>query len=875
MRFLELHAENFGPLKDLHFEMHSDVFVVVGHNEAGKSSFHAALETILYGFEASSRDKHPLARFRPGEDLSLRAKVCLDNDTTLNVRRVLMTQGKLEIVDAEGQPQHASNNNEALPAMQSVPRSLFQAVYSLTANDTDMQKDDVRGHIRELLLGETGLRGARPISKVRAEVDGDMQALWRDDQRGTPVAKDLIKQIKQAKTERQAAKKLDRELREAKRELEALEPQRDADQSLLLDLRTQLEELSFHREWRAYLVKQTAVDKIDQRLVGCPEEWKRESLSDPAELEKKRDELARQLQEPVERLKQPTKSLTAEQQLCLDREAAIETVLAQIPDRKECLRNRDTAQKGLTESTHSLTEGLRRLGANGEARKQLANFPLAVLQADADQWDADLVQFDLESEERGPSPLWMGGVGVGIAGVILTGLQIGPLAAGLSATVAGFGFALACFLRPTKPTHVDPRPELPETSLALLTAIGLDEDTVRTPQILTRVADQLANGQRHLAEARAHMQAKKDAESDLLSLETNWSQLAKALSTPTGDMDALPSELRQALKRAEQALQEVREDGHQRQAAENQYKLLHPQWESCASKLQTAQSLLNTAFPDMADLTQAFTAWTELGRKRISAEEDLERLQGSPHFKEGGPPKDGETPGRDPQELRIAIETLEESTKEQSVRIGGLKQRLDSDKVAHLARAEESVIELEAKLQETKESRDQLALLGQVLRRAETSYREQNEPDVLQKAGEYLRAISQGRYTALAYPADTDGQADQGTLQVYSVEDGLVDVAKPLSRGTQEQIYLALRLGTLDYLDEGREKLPLILDEALVHWDRARRESLYAVLTMVAKARQVVLFTCHESFAEEVEEAMGARLIQLPNRIEPQGSTTV
>jgi len=266
MRFLELHADNFGPLKNLSFEMHSDVFVVVGHNEAGKSSFHAALETILYGFEASTRDKHPVARFKPGEDLSLRAKICLDDQSTLIVRRVLMTHGKLEIQDDEGQVVHASNNNEALPSMQSVPRSLFQAVYSLTANDTDMQKDDVRGHIRELLLGETGLRGALPIARVRGDVERDMQALWRSDSRGTPRSKDLAKQITQAKKEKQAAKKLDRELREARRELDRLKPERDASQATLLGLRTELEELSFHREWQAYLAKQAAVDKIDQRL---------------------------------------------------------------------------------------------------------------------------------------------------------------------------------------------------------------------------------------------------------------------------------------------------------------------------------------------------------------------------------------------------------------------------------------------------------------------------------------------------------------------------------------------------------------------------------------------------------------------------------
>jgi uncharacterized protein YhaN len=873
VRFLELQVDNFGPLKNLQCEMHSDVFVVVGHNEAGKSSFHAALETILYGFEFSSREKHPLAQFRSGDDLEVRAKVQLDDQSTLSVRRVLMTQGKLEILDADGQVQHSSSNNEPLPVMQSVPRSLFQAVYSLTANDTDMQKDDVRVHIRELLLGETGLRGARPISTVRSEVERDMQALWRADLRGIPLSKDLTHKLKQAKKDKRAAKEIDRELREAKREFECLGLERDANQTRLIELRTQLEELSFHREWRAYQAKQASVDLIDTRLVNGPQEWTPEALSNPAELEKKLESIAKQLVGPRDRLTRPTQGMSADQALCLEREAAIETVLGQISDRKDLLRTQSLAQQGLLECTRALDECLHRMGAKNDARKTLGAFPVGTLQADADHWDANLEQFEVDSMEREASPYWILGAVVGVAGVVAQGVHLGPSWAALGATLLGFGLAIVCFLRPTRPSLHDPRPELPENSAELLKSLGLQDKSPRTPQLLSRIADQLAEGQRHLSEARKHLQTKKGALGNLETLEGEWRQLAETLGLTSTGMEALPSEFRQALKRAEQAKQYVKEDAHEREMAAGQCKVLQPQWDACEQKIEIARALLTTAFPDLADLNQAFAAWSELGRKRTSAEDDWVRLQASPSYRAGHEiPASGEAGSShsDPQELRLAIEALEETTKVQSVRLGALEERLASDRTAHFARAGERVVELEAQLQDTQKSRDQLALLGRVLQTAEARYREKNEPDVLSKAGEYLREISQGRYTALVYPAGEDGNPNEGCLQVLSVTDGLRDVAKPLSRGTQEQIYLALRLGTLDYLDEGREKLPLVLDEALVHWDHDRRASLYAVLKNVAKKRQVILFTCHQSFATEVQEAMGARLIQLPNRMEPQ-----
>ena len=142
-------------------------------------------------------------------------------------------------------------------------------------------------------------------------------------------------------------------------------------------------------------------------------------------------------------------------------------------------------------------------------------------------------------------------------------------------------------------------------------------------------------------------------------------------------------------------------------------------------------------------------------------------------------------------------------------------------------------------------------------------HREANQPDVLRRASEYLTVISGGRYGRLDYP-----HGEEGELHVESAERGeSVPVGAPLSRGTREQVYLCLRLGTLDYLDHGRESLPLILDEALVHWDAKRRRELYPVLRKVAERRQVVLFTCHAELAQEARAALDLAYIDLGARL--------
>ena len=73
-------------------------------------------------------------------------------------------------------------------------------------------------------------------------------------------------------------------------------------------------------------------------------------------------------------------------------------------------------------------------------------------------------------------------------------------------------------------------------------------------------------------------------------------------------------------------------------------------------------------------------------------------------------------------------------------------------------------------------------------------------------------------------------------------EDFPQNVDTPLSRGTIQQIYFALRLAMVD-LVEGDEPLPLFLDEMFVNWDPGRTTSGLAALADMPGDRQVFLFT--------------------------------
>jgi len=73
-----------------------------------------------------------------------------------------------------------------------------------------------------------------------------------------------------------------------------------------------------------------------------------------------------------------------------------------------------------------------------------------------------------------------------------------------------------------------------------------------------------------------------------------------------------------------------------------------------------------------------------------------------------------------------------------------------------------------------------------------------------------------------------------------------------LSRGTKEQLYLALRLGFADNYSKDRDgnpngipNLPLIIDDAFVNFDPQRTSAVLECLEEFSKTNQVLFFTCH------------------------------
>jgi uncharacterized protein YhaN len=112
------------------------------------------------------------------------------------------------------------------------------------------------------------------------------------------------------------------------------------------------------------------------------------------------------------------------------------------------------------------------------------------------------------------------------------------------------------------------------------------------------------------------------------------------------------------------------------------------------------------------------------------------------------------------------------------------------------------------------------------------------------------------RYTRLFVPVGE---------RTITVMDGSGSARQPheLSRGTREQLYLALRFGLVREFGEHAERLPVVVDEALVNFDPERARRAAEAFAALSETNQVLVFTCHPATAEMFAEAAGAQVLEV------------
>ncbi|MBW1950243.1 MAG: AAA family ATPase [Deltaproteobacteria bacterium] len=216
----------------------------------------------------------------------------------------------------------------------------------------------------------------------------------------------------------------------------------------------------------------------------------------------------------------------------------------------------------------------------------------------------------------------------------------------------------------------------------------------------------------------------------------------------------------------------------------------------------------------------------------------------------------------DPDTLEGRLARLTESIEELREKRSSLDQTIGSERAklskwtgsASAAELAEERQQILARLEAGVENYARLRIASAVLARAIERYREKHQGPVLELTNKLFSRLTLGSFQGIRPEYDERGEpvlmgVRQGGQQLVTVEG--------MSDGTVDQLYLALRLASLESYLERNEPMPFIVDDILIRFDNDRAMAALEVLADLSRKTQVIFFTHHSHLVELAEKTLG------------------
>ncbi|MBU3153423.1 AAA family ATPase [Clostridium estertheticum] len=166
---------------------------------------------------------------------------------------------------------------------------------------------------------------------------------------------------------------------------------------------------------------------------------------------------------------------------------------------------------------------------------------------------------------------------------------------------------------------------------------------------------------------------------------------------------------------------------------------------------------------------------------------------------------------------------------------------LNSDEM--LLQYEKDIIEARGKLRPLAEKYAVYNTAALFLEKIRERFLENTKDKLLKGASNILSEITSGEYKDIM-PQD---DLMQGDFKTKLWDESIKESSKELSRGTKEQLFLAVRISRIK---EIKPRLPVIFDDSFVNFDIAHTKNTVKALVELSKTNQIFVLTCHAALIE-------------------------
>ena len=203
-------------------------------------------------------------------------------------------------------------------------------------------------------------------------------------------------------------------------------------------------------------------------------------------------------------------------------------------------------------------------------------------------------------------------------------------------------------------------------------------------------------------------------------------------------------------------------------------------------------------------------------------------------------------PAAEAKRYRASAELARNEQHERQVRIAQLRSQLETVGASGLG---ERLAALEARVEQATRRKDELSLRASALSLLDEVLVDERDAALAQLRAPLTERL--GHYLKRIFPQSTLALGDDlspATLDRH----GRADTLDALSFGTREQLGILTRLAYADLLQASGRPTLLMLDDAAVHTDAARRDALKRALIDAATRHQILVFTCHPELWDDL-----------------------
>ena len=251
---------------------------------------------------------------------------------------------------------------------------------------------------------------------------------------------------------------------------------------------------------------------------------------------------------------------------------------------------------------------------------------------------------------------------------------------------------------------------------------------------------------------------------------------------------------------------------------------------------------VHTFAPEVKELfgvSAALSRALNLGERETLARSKLEGAQRLTQAlqAQGGRELTEETPLSQPT---LSLEQAAQETGRLQVELERLDRALNQARGKQQALGDPAILsarleQVEEELERRRQEYQAISIAMETLQQANAQLQQRFSPQLNRAAGALLSRLTGGKYHALSLDKELEASAS-------GERDVLPHSALYLSKGTVDQIYLAVRLAVCDLC---LPDAPLVLDEALAAFDDVRAKRALELLQELSAQRQILLFSCH------------------------------